>query len=343
MRALVTGGAGFLGRAIVRRLLDRGDFVRSLSRGSHPELAEWGVETLRGDVADSDVVLRAAAGCTVVFHVAARVGAWGPRAEYRRTNVTGTENVVAACRRHGVPKLVYTSTPSVVHDGSDIEGADESLPYAKHFETAYPETKAEAERLVLAANGETLSTLALRPHLVWGPGDNHLIPRLIARARAGRVRLIGRKDKLIDATYIDNAADAHLLAAERLGPGAACAGRAYFIAQGEPCPSSELMNAILAAAGLPPVTKHLPTALAWAAGAVAETAFWLMRREQEPPLTRFVARQLSTAHWFDISAARRDLGYAPAVSTRQGLMLLREHFEKAAASRLAEAGTAHAS
>ena len=343
MRALVTGGAGFLGKAIVRRLLDRGDAVRSLSRGSHPELAEWGVEIHQADVADAEAVARATADGDVVVHTAARVGSWGPRAEFRRTNVTGTENVIAACRRHAVPKLVYTSTPSVVHAGGDIEGGDESLPYPQRFEAAYPETKAAAERLVLAANDTNLATLALRPHLVWGPGDNHLIPRLLARARAGRVRLIGRGDPLVDATYIDNAADAHLLAAARLAPGAACAGRAYFIAQGEPCPSGELINAILDAAGLPPVTKRLPASLAWLAGALAEAAFWLLRRQEEPPLTRFVARQLATAHWYDLGAARRDLGYAPTVSTQQGLVLLREHFAKQAAASASPTGTLQAS
>lgn len=326
MNALVTGGGGFLGKAIVYRLLARGDRVRSLARSSYPELREAGVETLQGDVSDAGAVERAVEGCDVVFHVAARVGAWGPRSEYVRTNVTGTENVLAACRRHAVAKLVYTSTPSVVHAGGDIEGADESLPYAEHFESAYPETKAEAERRVLAANGKTLSTLALRPHLMWGPGDNHLIPRLLARARAGRVRLIGRRDKLVDATYIDNAAEAHMQAADRLHPDAACAGRAYFIAQGEPFPSGELLNAILQAAGLPPETRRVPTSVAWCAGALAEAVYHLLGREEEPPLTRFVARQLATAHWYDLGAARRDLGYSPSISTREGLARLREHF-----------------
>ena len=339
MRALVTGGTGFLGKAIVRRLLDRGDEVRSLSRSADAQLAEWGVGLRLGDVADADAVDRAVADCDVVFHVAARVGGWGPRAEYRRTNVTGTDNVIAACRRHGVPKLVYTSTPSVVHTGGDIEGGDESLPYARRFETAYPETKAEAERRVLAANGPTLATVALRPHLVWGPGDRHLIPRLLERARAGRVRLVGRRDKLIDATYIDNAADAHLLACERLAPGATCAGRAYFIAQGEPRPAGELINAILAAAGLPPVTRRIPTAVAWAAGAAAEAVFRLLGRQHEPPLTRFAAQQLATAHWYDLTAARRDLGYTPAVSTDEGLARLRAHFEKQAAAGQAPGAT----
>jgi nucleoside-diphosphate-sugar epimerase len=213
-----------------------------------------------------------------------------------------------------------------VHTGGDIEGANESLPYATHFESSYPETKAEAERLVLAANGPDLATVALRPHLVWGPGDNHLIPRLLARASAGRARFIGRGDKLVDATYIDNAVDAHLLAADRLGPTAACAGRAYFIGQGEPRPSGELVNAILEAAGIPPVTKRIPAGLAWWAGALAEAVSGLLGREDEPPLTRFVARQLSTAHWYDLTAARRDLDYVPKVSTDEGLARLREHF-----------------
>ncbi|MDJ0869593.1 MAG: NAD-dependent epimerase/dehydratase family protein [Myxococcota bacterium] len=335
MKALVTGGGGFLGGAIARRLVERGDLVRSLARGRYPELEDLGVETWRGDVADASAWARAAEGCDVVFHVAARVGGWGPRAEYWRTNVIGTDNAIEACRRHGVARLVFTSTPSVVHAGGDIEGADESLPYAERFEAAYPETKAEAERRVRAANDASLATVALRPHLVWGPGDRHLIPRLLARARAGRVRLVGREDKRVDATYVDNAADAHLLAADRLHPGAACAGRAYFIAQGEPRPASELVNAILEAAGLPPVTKRIPASVAWCVGALLELWYRLRGREDEPPLTRFAASQLSTAHWYALGAARRDLGYVPRVSTSQGLAILREHFQKQAAAGVA--------
>jgi nucleoside-diphosphate-sugar epimerase len=325
VKALVTGGAGFLGGAIVRRLLARGDAVRSFSRGAHPEIAALGAETVCGDVADAEAVARAAAGCDVVFHVAARVGGWGPRAAYWRTNVTGTTHVIDACRSQGIGRLVYTSTPSVVHAGGHIEGGDESLPYATHFEAAYPETKAEAERRVLAANDAHLATVALRPHLVWGPGDSQLVPRLLERARKGRLRLVGSGDTLVDATYIDDAAEAHLLAADRLAPGAACAGRAYFIAQGEPTPARELVNGVLAAAGLPPETRHVPERVAWLAGALAELVYWILRREDEPPLTRFAARQLATAHWYDLSAARRDLGYAPSVTTEEGLRRLREH------------------
>ncbi|MEM9176110.1 MAG: NAD-dependent epimerase/dehydratase family protein, partial [Myxococcota bacterium] len=191
MKALITGGAGFLGFALARRLRARGDAVRSFSRGAHPTLVEHGIETARGDLADRAAVASAVAGCDVVFHVAARVGGWGPKAEFERTNVDGTRHVIDACRAHGVTKLVYTSTPSVVHDAHDLEGADESLPYATRFEAAYPETKARAEALVLAANDASLATLALRPHLVWGPGDNQLLPRLVERAKTGRLRHVG--------------------------------------------------------------------------------------------------------------------------------------------------------
>ena len=270
MKVLVTGGGGFLGKAIVAKLLERGDAVRSLARGDYPELDAWGVETMRGDLADPEVVMRAIEGRDIVFHVAGKPGMWGPYEAYRLTNLVGTDNVIAACRSHGVPRLVYTSTPSVVHAGGDIEGANESLPYAQRFEGPYPETKAEAERHVLAANDEQLATIAIRPHLIWGPGDNHLIPRLLDRARSGRMRYIGREDKLIDTLYVDNAVDAHLAAGDRLAPGAACAGKAYFVSQGDPWPASRITNAILEAAGLPPVTKRLPVWLAYTVATLAD-------------------------------------------------------------------------
>ncbi len=334
MKALVTGGGGFLGKAIVAKLLDRGDSVRNLSRDDYPELADCGVETVRGDVADPEVVMRAIEGRDIVFHVAAKSDMWGPYEAYRLTNLVGTDNVIAACRSHGVPRLVYTSTPSVVHGGGDIEGADESLPYAERFAGPYPETKARAERRVLAANDEQLATVAIRPHLLWGPGDNHLIPRLLERARSGRMRYVGREDKLIDTLYVDNAADAHLAAGDRLAAGAACAGKAYFVSQGDPWPASKISNAILAAAGLPPVTRRLPVWLAYAIGALAEATYRLLRIESEPLVTRFVVRQMSAAHWYDISAARRDLGYEPSISIEEGLARLRSHFEREASTGL---------
>lgn len=322
MRALVTGGGGFLGGAIVGRLLDRGWDVRSFARGAYPAMAARGVEVLRGDIADARAVERAVAGCDVVFHVAARVGVGGPPAPYRAANVGGTTNVIAACRRGGVGRLVFTSSPSVVHGGSDLAGADEAHPYPARYLAAYPATKAEAERLVLAADGPSLATTSLRPHLVWGPGDTHLVPELLARARRGRLRFVGDGGALIDATYVDNAAEAHVLAAERLASDGAPAGHAYFIANGEPRPLRELVNAILDVAGLPEERRTVPFAVAYAAGAVAELAWRLARRTDDPPLTRFAVRQLATAHWFDLTAAERDLGYEARISTAEGLTRL---------------------
>ena len=328
MKALVTGGGGFLGGVIVRLLRERGFEVRSFSRGNYPELERLGVEQVRGDLANREAVERAAAGCDIVFHVAAKAGVWGAYADYYRANVTGTENVIAACRRHGIGRLVHTSSPSVVFDGTDIEGGDESLPYPARFEAPYPETKALAEQLVLAANDRELATVALRPHLIWGPEDNHLVPRIVARGRAGRLRRVGTRPCPVDSVYIDNAAEAHLLAAERLAPGTAPAGRAYFISNGEPVPLWELVDRILAAAGVPPVARTVSPGVAYTVGRLLEGIYSVLRLGGEPPMTRFLARELATSHWFDISAARRDLGYAPRVSIDEGLGRLEEWFRR---------------
>ncbi|HVS34691.1 MAG TPA: NAD-dependent epimerase/dehydratase family protein [Gemmataceae bacterium] len=322
MNALVTGGGGFLGGAIVRRLAARGDEAASFSRSWHPALEALGVEQSLGDVADAVAVDAAVAGRDIVFHVAAKAGVWGPYVEYHRANVVGTQNVLSACRKHSVRRLVFTSSPSVVFNGRDMEGVDESIPYPDHYEAAYAKTKAEAERLVLAANDSKLATVALRPHLIWGPGDNQLTPRILERGRAGKLRRIGRTNKRIDATYIDNAADAHIHAADRLAPGSPVAGKAYFIANGEPIPLWDLVNGILAACGVPPVTRTIPVWLAYTAGWLMETAYTMLRRRDEPPMTRFVARELTTAHWFNLTAARRDLGYEPEVSSEEGLKRL---------------------
>jgi len=324
VKALVTGGGGFLGLAIVRRLKERGDEVRSFSRGTYPALEDLGVESVQGDLADGAAVEDAARGCDIVFHVAAKAGVWGSADSYHQANVVGTDNVLKACVEHGIEHLVYTSTPSVTFAGTDQVGVDESEPYPEHYLNDYGRTKAIAERRVLERNSDDLATVALRPHLIWGPGDPHLVPRILERARSGRLRLLGNRPNEVDSVYVDNAADAHILAADRLTPGSAVAGNAYFITQDEPLPLADLMNRILAAGGLPPVTRRIPPGFAYFLGAALETAYGLLGIENEPPMTRFVARQLSTAHWFDISAARRDLGYAPAVSLDEGMERLAE-------------------
>lgn len=324
MKALVTGGGGFLGGALVRRLLAEGHAVRSLARGDYPALAEAGAEVLRGDLADADAVDRAVAGTDTVFHVGAKAGVWGPYEEYRLSNVVGTENVLAACRRHGVRKLVYTSSPSVVASGRDLENADESTPIPERHAAHYPATKALAEKAVLAADGPGLSTVALRPHLIWGPGDNHILPRLKAQAERGALRRIAGRPCQVDATYIDNAVDAHLLAAARLAPGAPCAGKAYFIANGEPVELWALVDAMLDAVGAPRPTRSVSPTAARAAGAVLELLYTLLPLPGEPRMTRFMAEELTTHHWFDLSAAKRDLGYTPRVKTAEGLLRLKQ-------------------
>ena len=330
MEALVTGGGGFLGLTIARKLVGRGDHVRSFARGDYPALRDEGITTIRGDITDEPSVLAAARGCDVVFHVAAKAGVWGPHADYHHANVEGTRAVLAACRRAGVGRLVHTSSPSVVAPPSgNLEGADESLPYPARYATSYPRTKAEAERLVLGANGPDLRTVSLRPHLIWGPGDNHLIPRIIARARAGKLRRVGDGTNRVDSIYVDNAADAHLLAADRLataGAGSAPAGRAYFISQNDPRPLWELVNAILRAAHLPPVTRSISPGLAYLAGLTLELTYRACRLSGEPIMTRFVAHQLAAAHWFDTTAAARDLGYQPAISIDEGMNRLERWF-----------------
>lgn len=321
MRALVTGGGGFLGRAIAEKLRARGDGVRSIARSRYPELESMGVECMQGDVSDADAVKRACENIDIIFHVAAKAGVWGPYDAYHRVNVTGTENVLSAMRACGVRKLVYTSSPSVVFHGGDCEGADESMPYPEKFLAPYQKTKAIAERMVLAANGDALATVALRPHLIWGPRDNHLVPRILERAST--LRRIGREYKLVDTVYIDNAADAHLCAADRLDVGAACAGKAYFITNGDPRPLWDVINAILAAGGKPPVTKVISKRTALVMATLMEWANRVFKIGREPRLPRLVVEELSNAHWFDISAARRDLGYEPRVSIDEGMTRLK--------------------
>ena len=322
-KALVTGGGGFLGSSIVRMLLDRGIAVRSLQRSDSPDLKILGVEVIRGDIGNRDTVINAAEGCDVIFHVAAKAGVWGDYDDYYQCNVTGTKNIIDACQVHSIQKLIYTSSPSIVFAGEDEENINELTPYPEHYLTAYQKTKALAEQMVLDANNETLATVALRPHLIWGPGDPHLVPRIIERAKAGRLRLVGKQNNLVDSTYIDNAAMAHILAAEALETNSNCAGKAFFISNDEPLPMKELINKILAAADLPAVTKTIPAQLAYALGMIMESVYKIFKLKDEPIMTRFVAKQLSCAHWYDLTAAKNDLGYHAKVSIDQGMERLK--------------------
>ncbi|HUE71817.1 MAG TPA: NAD-dependent epimerase/dehydratase family protein [Pirellulaceae bacterium] len=323
MHALVTGAGGFLGHAVAEQLVARGDRVRVLTRVKKPELDRLGVEYRLGVVQNRQDVMDACRGpqpLDCVFHVAAKAGIWGSWYEYLDVNVNGTLNVVAACREFLIPRLVYTSSPSVTFDGRDQCGIDESAPYAKRWLAHYPHSKALAEQAVLEANGKDgLWTCALRPHLIWGPGDQHLIPRLIDRARKGQLRRVGDGKNLIDTIYVENAAAAHLLAADRLKPSSPVCGRAYFLSQGEPVNCWEWIDQVLALAGIAPIRQSISFRAAYMAGAMLEGVWWLLGRTDEPRMTRFLAAQLATSHYFDISRARADLDYAPTVSLAEGM------------------------
>jgi 2-alkyl-3-oxoalkanoate reductase len=318
--ALVTGGAGFLGRRIVDRLLSQGRPVAVLGRTPAPDLEARGVRFIRADLGDAAAVRAAIAGAGTVFHVAAKVGVWGRYADFFSANVLGTRAVLAGCREHGVRRLVYTSTPSVVYNGGDLAGADESLPLTTRCPSPYPLTKALAEREVLAAHSPGLATVALRPHLVWGPGDPHLVPRILARARSRRLRIVGEGRNRVDMVHVENAADAHIAAEAALrAPDSPAGGKAYFITNGEPVVLWDWINGLLAGLGETAVTRKVPLGTASLIGAACEAAWGILRLRGEPPMTRFIAAELARDHWFDGSAARRDLGYVPRVSMAQGL------------------------
>jgi len=318
MKALVTGGGGFLGSHIVRMLCERGDEVVALGRNRYPEIEQLGVRVVQADIRDKPAMRKACAGMDTVFHVAAIPGIWGRRRDFWEINVEGTASVIDACRRAGVAKLVYTSSPSVVFGREPLCGVDESQPYPKRYLAHYPLTKATAERAVLKANTPNLATVAIRPHMIWGPGDPHLIPRVIKRAKSGRLVQVGDGKNLVDITYIDNAARAHIQAADALYEKSPCAGRAYFISQGKPVRLWAWLGELLDNLKIDRPSKHVPWWLAYGLGAALEAFYSTFRWPGEPPMTRFLSLQLSQNHYFDISAARNDFGYEPTISTAEG-------------------------
>ena len=318
MKALVTGGGGFLGSAIVRLLRGRGDEVTVVARGDYPELKSLGVTLVRADTTDLPSLTEAATGCDVVFHTAARAGVWGSHESYYRPNVVGTEMVIAACLATRVPKLIFTGSPSVVFDGRDQTNGTSALPYASPSSSHYSATKAASERLVLKANSKALATVSLRPHLIYGPGDPHLIPRVIDRASRGRLAFVGNGRNRVSLTFVDNAAAAHIQAADRLNFNATCAGRAYFINDPEPVVFGEWLTTLVSRLGLPSIKRSLSLPAAVAIGGVLEFVWTALRLNGEPPLTRSVARNLGLSHWYSIDEAVRDFGYAPPVKASDG-------------------------
>lgn len=326
MRVLVIGATSLLMRRTAEALRNRGDDVVILQRRPSP----LDVEQVLGDVRDRGVVERAVVGCDAVVHGAAKVGVVGTWEEYRSVNVDGTVNVLHAARRSGVGRLVHVSTPSVAHTGRSLVGAGAEPAATGRRGAFYAESKAIAEELVLGGSERDVAVVAIRPHLVWGPGDTQLVGRIVERGRAGRLATVGAGAALVDSTYVDNAADALVAALDAVGPGARCAGRAYVVANGEPRPIRELVLGICRAAGVDAHPRKVPRPVALAAGSLVERLWSLRRDPPEPPLTRFLAEQLGTAHWFDPRPARDDLGYEPRVPIDEGLARLAEWFARGA-------------
>lgn len=323
MYALVTGANGFLGRYIVEQLIARGERVRALVRRPDAELEQLGAELCIGDLTNAAAIQQACQQVDTLFHVAARAGLGGPWRMYFEPNVLGTRHLLAAAQAAQVKKFIFTSSPSVTFAGVDQRQVDESAPYPTKWLAHYPHSKAIAEQEVLAANGKQgLLTCALRPHLIWGPRDSHLIPKLLERARSGRLRRVGDGHNLIDIIYVANAAEAHLQAADALTPGSPVAGQAYFLSQGDPVNCWAWINQLLQLAGVRPVEKTISLRAAWAVGAACEGLWKVVGKSSDPPMTRFLAAQLATDHYFDISKARRDFGYAPRMSTEEGMRQL---------------------
>ncbi len=321
MRALVTGGGGFLGLYIVEQLLEAGHQVRVFCRGTYAALQRDDVEVLQGDVRDAEAVRKACQDMNAVFHTAAVPGVWGPWETYHSINTVGTQNVVDGCRQGGVERLVYTSSPSVVFDGADHVDADESLPYPDSWMCHYPHSKALAEQSVLQACDTALRTVSLRPHLIWGPRDNHLIPRLMQRAKSGRLRRVGDGTNVVSVSYVENSAAAHLQAEQSLRESTAAAGNAYFINEPQAVNLWDWINELLALADLPPVRRSISASAAHRIGRVMEALWTLL--PGEPPMTRFVASQLAGSHSYSIQAAQQDFGYTPICSMEEGLQRLK--------------------
>ena len=322
MNILVTGAGGFLGRNLATDLLSKGHKVWNFSRKNHSQLQAMGIETICGDLQNEADVLAAFKGMDVVFHVASCVGIWGDYEEYYRTNVIGTENVIKASRANGITKLIYTSTPSVVFEGSDICGADETKPYSQKFYNYYSQTKTIAEQMVLKANDKNLCTVALRPHQIIGPDDPHLVPRLVNAAKLGRLKIVGTGKNLVDITYIQNAVDAHVQAFEKLSPQSPLAGQAYFIGQERPVVLWDFINEILSRHKLPPITRKVPEKVAFNIGLFFESWYRFFKIYGEPPMTRFVSLQFSRSHYFSHQKAKNDFGYDPKISIEQALDLI---------------------
>ncbi|MFQ5443845.1 MAG: NAD-dependent epimerase/dehydratase family protein [Nitrospinales bacterium] len=327
MNVLITGGGGFLGGHLARRLHSQSETVCVLGRRHYEGLPE-GMESLKVDIRDREDVIRACLGRDTVFHTAAIPGIWGDKKQFFDINVEGTRNVIEGCRRNGVKKLIYTSSPSVIYDNSDMENVNEDVPYPESYLCEYPRTKAIAEKLVMDANGQDgLLTVSLRPHLIWGPGDPHLVPRIIEKTKKGQLIRVGEGRNKVDMTHIENTVEAHIIACRHLAPDSPVAGRCYFISDGEPVLLWDWINHLLDELKLPRVTRSISYKNAKFLGGLMEAIYRILHLSREPRMTRFLASQLATSHYYDISRARRDFDYRPVISQEEGMRQLIKYLQ----------------
>lgn len=321
MKILVTGAGGFIGKYVVKILLKEGHNLYAFSRSKYDELENLGVTCITGDISNENEVLNASTGMDAIFHIASKVGMWGTWDSFYNTNVIGTKNVIAACEKNNIQRLIYTSTPSVVFGNEDICNETEEISYPDKYLNYYAHTKSIAEKLVLEANNsQSLCTVALRPHLVFGPEDKNLIPRLVDSARKGRLKIVGDGNNLVDVLYVENAAQAHVNAFKELSPKAKCCGKAYFLGQNEPVKLWSFINKILELKGVNPITKKIPTKVVYFVGYLVELFLKTFRIfDVHPIMTRFVALQLSKSHYFNHEAAKAEINFDPIISTNEAL------------------------
>ncbi|WP_127715927.1 NAD-dependent epimerase/dehydratase family protein [Halobacteriovorax sp. HLS] len=320
MSILVTGAGGFLGKYIAKLLIEQGHHVVNFSRNSYPELEELGVENRTGDLQDLASIDNALEGITGIFHVAGKVAMWGKWEDFYNVNTVGTMNLIKCAKRRGISKFVYTSTPSVVFGKEEIHGENETLNYPKEYLSLYAKSKMMAEKYVLESNSENFYTCALRPHLIFGPGDQNIIPRLLDAAQKNKLKIVGDGENLVDIIYVENAAKAHVQAFDKLGSGSKVCGQAYFIAQEKPVKLWSFINTILEKKAIAPVKKKISLRKAYFIGSVIEFILRSFRIwNVHPPMSRFVALQLSKSHYFSHGKALEHFDYSPEVSIEQAI------------------------
>ena len=327
-RIFITGGGGFLGKEIIRFLREYSDIkeIISIGRSAQPELIKNGINAISVDIRDKNKIIELTKGVDIIFHTAAIASMWGKYKKFYDTNVKGTENLIDACRINDIPILIYTSSPSVVSSDKNIENGTEHIPYPRRYFSYYAQTKGIAEEKVLNAVNDSFRTVALRPHLIWGPGDPHILPRLIQKAKQNKLIRIGDKTNKVDLTYITNAAFAHIKAAESLLNSADISGKAYFISDDDPVVLWEWIDDFLEHMGISKVKKSISLKQAKLLGALFEIFYKTCLIQKEPPLTRFVSMQLGLSHFFNITAAKKDFGYHTIVDSDVALKQTIEYF-----------------